>query len=49
MKTSKYFMVLRMALTGLKEGPPVAEMMSVFGKDNVIRRLKSTLESVRSS
>ncbi|CAG5120381.1 unnamed protein product [Candidula unifasciata] len=46
-RTSKLFMFLRMALTGLKEGPPVAEMMSVIGKDSVMLRLKTSLECVR--
>ncbi|XP_059490310.1 probable glutamate--tRNA ligase, mitochondrial [Neocloeon triangulifer] len=31
--------ILRMALSGLKEGPGVAEVMNILGKDSVLKRL----------
>lgn len=34
---------LRSALSGLKEGPGVAEMMDILGKDSVLQRLRSTI------
>ncbi|XP_072034082.1 nondiscriminating glutamyl-tRNA synthetase EARS2, mitochondrial-like [Amphiura filiformis] len=40
-----YMKLLRMALSGLKQGPGVAEMMELLGKEEVSRRLKEYYDS----
>ncbi|CAL1547199.1 unnamed protein product [Lymnaea stagnalis] len=47
LKPQKYFALLRTALTGLKQGAPVAEMMAVIGKENVLLRLETALKVVQ--
>ncbi|XP_055911743.1 probable glutamate--tRNA ligase, mitochondrial [Eupeodes corollae] len=37
--------ILRTSLSGLKEGPGVAEVMEIFGKDESLRRIRSNLNS----
>ncbi|KAK7484429.1 hypothetical protein BaRGS_00024314 [Batillaria attramentaria] len=48
LKTSVYMHLMREVLSGLKEGPPVAEMMSVMGKDNTLRRIHHTIHLLQS-
>ncbi|KAH9494464.1 Glutamyl-tRNA synthetase [Bulinus truncatus] len=49
LKPQKYFTILRQALTGLKHGAPVAEMMSIVGQKNVLARLDIAIKSLQSS
>ncbi|XP_054732812.1 probable glutamate--tRNA ligase, mitochondrial [Anastrepha obliqua] len=41
LKFATFMKTLRSALSGLKEGPGVAEMMDILGKDSVLQRLRS--------
>ncbi|XP_071793374.1 uncharacterized protein [Asterias amurensis] len=41
-----YMKVLRLALSNLKRGASVAEMMSVLGKSEVVQRLNASVQSV---
>ncbi|XP_011182707.1 probable glutamate--tRNA ligase, mitochondrial [Zeugodacus cucurbitae] len=43
LKFAVFMKTLRSALSGLKEGPGVAEMMDILGKDSVLQRLRSTI------
>lgn len=36
---SKFMKTLRTTLSGLKEGPGVAEMMEILGKENTLERI----------
>ncbi|KAK7090728.1 nondiscriminating glutamyl-tRNA synthetase EARS2, mitochondrial-like [Littorina saxatilis] len=47
-KVSVYMHLMRQALSGMKEGPPVAEMMTVMGKDNTLRRLQHSVKLLQS-
>ena len=38
---SKFFMVLRVAITGQKITPPLNESMEILGKEECIKRLES--------
>ncbi|XP_050408821.1 probable glutamate--tRNA ligase, mitochondrial [Patella vulgata] len=49
MKMMDYMKILRMALSGLKEGPPVAEMMAIIGKDSTLSRLQNTIDKLPSA
>ncbi|XP_041349303.1 probable glutamate--tRNA ligase, mitochondrial [Gigantopelta aegis] len=40
---------LRKSLSGLQQGPPVAEMMTIIGKKNTIQRLKHTMDVLTKS
>ncbi|OGM20316.1 glutamate--tRNA ligase [Candidatus Woesebacteria bacterium RIFCSPHIGHO2_01_FULL_38_9] len=42
-KTGKFFMDLRIAITGKKETPPINDSIIILGKDEVIERLNSVL------
>ncbi|KAJ7717739.1 hypothetical protein DFH07DRAFT_339732 [Mycena maculata] len=37
------FLILRHALTAMKDGPPMAELMQVLGKDRTLARIKSAM------
>ncbi len=39
LKFPQYMKFLRVVLSGLNEGPPVAEMMYILGKENTLKRL----------
>ncbi|XP_071793379.1 nondiscriminating glutamyl-tRNA synthetase EARS2, mitochondrial-like [Asterias amurensis] len=41
-----YMKILRLALSNLKRGASVAEMMSVLGKSEVVQRLNASVQSV---
>ncbi|CAD7004949.1 unnamed protein product [Ceratitis capitata] len=43
LRFADFMKTLRAALSGLKEGPGVAEMMDILGKDCVLQRLKSCI------
>ncbi|XP_005101419.1 probable glutamate--tRNA ligase, mitochondrial [Aplysia californica] len=47
-KAKSFFPVIRMALTGLQQGAPLAEMISVIGRDSVILRLSTALSRLTS-
>ncbi|XP_059154924.1 probable glutamate--tRNA ligase, mitochondrial [Physella acuta] len=47
LKPKKYFALIRTALTGLKQGAPIAEMLHVIGHDNITHRLETVLESLK--
>lgn len=47
LSNSQLFGLLRVAITAQKISTPTFETMEVFGKDETIRRLKLTLESLR--
>ncbi|XP_055871320.1 probable glutamate--tRNA ligase, mitochondrial [Biomphalaria glabrata] len=49
LKPQKYFTTIRQVLTGLKQGAPVAELMSVIGRDNVLARLDVAIKTLQSS
>jgi len=42
-KTSEFFMILRVAITGKKVSPPLNESMEILGKEEVLSRLKNLL------
>ena len=44
---SKFFMTVRIALTGKTATPPLFETMEVLGKDKTIKRLKSSLDKLK--
>ncbi|XP_017482137.1 PREDICTED: probable glutamate--tRNA ligase, mitochondrial [Rhagoletis zephyria] len=44
-KFAVFMKTLRSALSGLKEGPGVAEMMDILGKDCVLQRLRSSIHA----
>lgn len=44
-KTSQYFMMLRIAVTGKQATPPLFETMNAIGKDNIIRRMQHALKA----
>lgn len=44
MTMGAYMHLIRAVLSGLKEGPPVAEMMSVMGRDNTLMRIEKTMQ-----
>jgi glutamyl-tRNA synthetase len=43
-KTGKFFMSLRIAITGQKFTPPINESIEILGKEETLRRLKSILK-----
>lgn len=45
-KFSTYMKLLRLALTNLKVGPPVAEVIELLGKERSIRHLTGALEHI---
>ena len=42
------FMTVRVAVTGRKASPPLFETMAVLGKETVRRRLRRTIETLKS-
>ncbi|EFA03776.2 putative glutamate--tRNA ligase, mitochondrial-like Protein [Tribolium castaneum] len=44
LKFGNFMKTLRSILSGLKEGPSVAEMVEILGKDNTIRRLQHCIK-----
>ncbi len=40
----RFFKLLRLVLTGLKHGPPLAEVLKFLGKDRVVERIKVATE-----
>ncbi|MFO0703624.1 MAG: glutamate--tRNA ligase [Patescibacteria group bacterium] len=42
---SKYFMAMRVAITGKKISPPLNESMEILGKEESIERLKTTISN----
>lgn len=47
-ESKKFFQLTRLALTGSTQGPPLAETMSVIGRENVVVRLKAALDCLNS-
>ncbi|XP_076435740.1 nondiscriminating glutamyl-tRNA synthetase EARS2, mitochondrial-like [Babylonia areolata] len=47
-KVKEFMPLMRQVLSGLKEGPPVAEMMAVMGRDNSLRRLEHCIKLIHS-
>lgn len=45
-KTGKYFMDLRIAITGKKFTPPINESIELLGKDEALKRIKSTIDKL---
>ncbi|MFI3291638.1 MAG: glutamate--tRNA ligase [Opitutales bacterium] len=43
-KASEFFPILRFATTGQAGGPELFPMLSLFGKDEVIKRIKATIQ-----
>lgn len=51
LKPGQVFHILRVAVTGQKDSPPLFECMAIIGKDKVLQRIKSaaeTLEKMRN-
>lgn len=46
-KTGKFFMDLRIAITGQKVTPPINESIEILGKEETIRRLESLVASIK--
>ncbi|MFH0864121.1 MAG: glutamate--tRNA ligase [Candidatus Gottesmanbacteria bacterium] len=46
-KTGDYFMIIRVAITGLSATPPINETMEILGKDETIDRLKTALGKIK--
>ncbi|KAJ8920758.1 hypothetical protein NQ315_004898, partial [Exocentrus adspersus] len=47
-KFSNFMKLLRWVLSGLKEGPGVAEMILILGKENTLKRLMTCLNNAKS-
>ncbi|PVD18922.1 hypothetical protein C0Q70_21481 [Pomacea canaliculata] len=47
-KFNVYMLLLRQVLSGLKEGPPVAEMMTLLGRQNTLRRIEYSIKLMTS-
>ncbi|XP_030837751.1 probable glutamate--tRNA ligase, mitochondrial isoform X2 [Strongylocentrotus purpuratus] len=47
LKYSHCMKVLRVAMSGLMEGPPVAEMMEILGGEETVRRLEAALDHLQ--
>ncbi|RUS88237.1 hypothetical protein EGW08_004003 [Elysia chlorotica] len=43
----KFFQLARLALTGSKQGAPLAETISIIGRENVLVRLRAALDNVK--
>ncbi|KAK3782396.1 hypothetical protein RRG08_033037 [Elysia crispata] len=47
LETKKFFQLARLALTGSKQGAPLAETISIIGRENVLVRLKAAIDVIK--
>ncbi|XP_045471969.1 probable glutamate--tRNA ligase, mitochondrial [Harmonia axyridis] len=48
-KYNMFMKTLRSILSGLKEGPSIAEMMEILGKDSTLKRLRTSLNMAKDA